>query len=127
MTKAEVILKHDKQQKEERKRFLQVKDFWPTDDRVKIYRKSKIALSKEIHKLSEKHSVFLVNTVHLKYGKRMGFIKHQGRGLLGYSSNEPASFSVGIELPKQYQISPVDYWMNKTAVLQGENIDEIDS
>ena len=124
---AEVILEHNKQQQEERKTFLQVKDFWPTDDREKIYRKSKIAFNKEIHKMSEKQSIFLLNTVHLKYGKRMGFITHRGRKQLGYSSSEPTSFSVGFELPRQYQISPVDYWTNKMTVLQGEDIDEIDS
>ena len=124
---ATALLEHSKKQHEEHIAFTRIKDFWPSDEREKIYRKSRIALQKEIKKKSSEKSFFLVSTQHLKYGKRMGFIAHRGKNQLEYASSQPHPFSYGIEMPKLYLIDPVQYAVNRINIKKGKNIDEVDS
>ena len=122
------IIEHDKKKCLEREKFYKIKDFRPSSTREKIFRKVLIEHTQRIQKQSEEKSIFLslISKVHLKYGKRMGFITRFGDSS-EYSSREPAAMMHEYEWPKKYLIDPVRYSINRINSLNEVAGDETDN
>lgn len=97
-----------------------VPDLWPSLERQMIARRAAIQQNKKINKMAHENSIFtqLFSNHVMKYGKRSGFIRRLGHNNYAYQTSEYMSFETSMELSATYTKTPVEWYMNRTKVLE---------
>ena len=108
------------QEYDDQAKWRMVPDLWPSLERQMIARGAAIQLNKKINKKAHEESFFaqLFSNHVMKYGKRSGFVRHISHNNYAYQTSEYMSFETSMELSATYTKTPVEWYLNRTKVLE---------